>query len=54
MEKTIFYVDGFNLYFGINTSGWSSLKWLDFKLLANNLLKLNQKIFEINYFTSRV
>jgi len=54
MDKTIFYVDGFNLYFGINTSGWSSLKWLDIRLLANNLLKPNQKIVEINYFTSRV
>ena len=54
MEKTIFYIDGFNLYFGIRASGWSHLKWLDINLLANNLIKSNQKIVEINYFTSRV
>ena len=54
MEKTIFYVDGFNLYFGIKTSGWNNLKWLDINLLAQNLIKPNQKIVEVNYFTSRV
>ena len=54
MVKTIFYVDGFNLYFGINSSDWKNLKWLDIRLLANNLLKPDQEIVEINYFTSRV
>jgi len=54
MEKTIFYVDGFNLYFGIKTSGWNNLKWIDINLLAQNLIKPNQKIVEVNYFTSRV
>lgn len=54
MEKTIFYIDGFNLYFGIESSGWSYLKWLDIKRLAHNLAKPNQSIVEINYFTSRV
>jgi uncharacterized LabA/DUF88 family protein len=54
MKKTIFYVDGFNLYFGIKTSGWNNLKWLDINLLAKNLIKPDQEIVEVNYFTSRV
>lgn len=54
MERTIFYVDGFNLYFGIKEGGFKNLKWLDIKLLAQNLISPNQTIVEINYFTSRV
>ena len=54
MERTIVYVDGFNLYFGIKSSGWNNLKWLDISLLANNITKADQKITGVNYFTSRV
>ena len=54
MERTIFYIDGFNLYFGIANSGWPNLKWLDVNLLAVNLSKPNQQIIDVNYFTSRV
>jgi len=54
MERTIFYIDGFNLYFGIVASGWANLKWLDVNQLAINLSKPNQQIVDVNYFTSRV
>ena len=54
MERTIFYVDGFNLYFGIKQLGQNSLKWLDIKLLAQNLLKPEQVLKEVYFFTSRV
>ena len=54
MERTIFYVDGFNLYYGIKTSGFNNFKWLYINALAHKLIKSNQKIVEINYFTSRV
>ena len=54
MEKTIFYIDGFNLYFGIKTSRLDKLKWLNVRLLAEKLIKSNQKLIEVNYFTSRV
>lgn len=53
-ERVIVYVDGFNLYFGMLEAGLGKLKWLNVKLLAENLLKVNQNLIEIKYFTSRV
>jgi len=46
-EKVIVYVDGFNLYFGLLEAGLEKLKWLNIKLLIENLLKTNQKLIEI-------
>ena len=54
LENIVYYIDGFNLYFGISDSGWGQYKWLDINALANNLTKPNQNIVEVNYFTSRV
>ena len=53
-EKVIAYVDGFNLYFGMVEAGFGYCKWLDLKLLVQNLLKPNQALIEVKYFTSRV
>jgi len=36
-ERIIVYVDGFNLYFGMIEAGFDYCKWLNLKLLANNL-----------------
>lgn len=54
MKRIIVYIDGFNLYFGIISKGWNYLKWLDVNKLAINLLKSDQKLIEVKYFTSRV
>jgi len=54
MERVIAYIDGFNLYFGICDKGWVTYKWLDVKLLVQNLLKPDQTLSEVKYFTSRV
>ena len=53
-ERVIVYVDGFNLYFGMVESGLDTFKWLDINSLVNNLLKPNQELVKIKYFTSRV
>jgi len=53
-EKVIAYIDGFNLYFGIVEAGFNFCKWLNLKLLVENLLKPNQELIEVKYFTSRV
>ncbi|MGI6338646.1 MAG: NYN domain-containing protein [Bacteroidales bacterium] len=53
-EKVIVYVDGFNLYFGLLEAGLDYCKWLNIKMLANNLLKKNQELIEVKYFTSRI
>jgi uncharacterized LabA/DUF88 family protein len=53
-ERVIVYIDGFNLYFGMKEAGFDYCKWLDLHLLATNLLKPNQELIEVKYFTSRV
>lgn len=53
-ERVIVYVDGFNLYFGMKEAGFDYCKWLDLYLLASNLIKPNQELIEVKYFTSRV
>lgn len=53
-ERVIVYVDGFNLYFGMKEAGFENCKWLDLQLLASNLIKPNQELIEVKYFTSRV
>ena len=53
-ERVVVYVDGFNLYFGMLDAGFDYCKWLNLKLLVENLLQQNQQLIEVNYFTSRV
>lgn len=53
-ERVLVYVDGFNLYFGMLEAGYDQCKWLNLRLLANNLLKPTQELVGVKYFTSRV
>lgn len=54
MERVCAYIDGFNLYFGIKSSGWRHLYWLNVRLLCQSLLKPGQELVFTSYFTSRV
>ncbi|MEJ0057480.1 MAG: NYN domain-containing protein [Bacteroidota bacterium] len=54
IERVIVYVDGFNLYFGMLQAGLTTCKWLNLRRLAETLLKPNQRIESIKYFTSMV
>ncbi len=54
LERVTVYIDGFNLYFGLIQAGFERFKWLDLTKLVNNLLKPNQELVEIKYFTSHV
>lgn len=53
-ERVTVYIDGFNIYFGILEAGYDNCKWLNLKALATSLLKPNQELVELKYFTSRV
>ena len=53
-ERVIAYIDGFNLYFGMMEAGFFHLKWLNLVNLVSNLLKSNQELICVKYFTSRV
>jgi uncharacterized LabA/DUF88 family protein len=54
MERVIAYVDGFDLYFGLKSKGWRRYYWLNIQVLAQNLLKPNQKLLLTKYFTARI
>lgn len=53
-RKTIVYIDGFNLYFAMRDMGWTSFLWLDLVKFAHNLLRDNQELVHVKYFTSRI
>jgi len=53
-EKTITYIDGYNLYFGLKDKGWKRYYWLNLQALAQNLLKPDQVLIHTKYFTTRV
>ena len=52
MKKVNFYIDGFNIYHAINNMSDNKLKWLDYSLLCGELLKYNEKINKIYYFSA--
>lgn len=54
MEKTISYIDGFNLYFGLKSKGYRRYYWLNVQDLSENILKNHQGLKQTKYFTSRV
>lgn len=53
-KRVIGYVDGFNLYFGLRAKGWRRYYWLDPHLLFINLLKRDQALVAVKYFTARI
>jgi uncharacterized LabA/DUF88 family protein len=48
------YVDGLNLFFGLRAKKWQRYYWLDVAGLAGRLLKPQQTLAGVKYFTSRV
>ena len=49
-KKTIIYVDGYNLYYGLLKG--TADKWLDLSLFARRLLPAEHEIVAVKYFTS--
>ena len=54
MLRVITYIDGFNLYFGLKAGGSRRFYWLDIHRLSQRLLKPNQTLQAVKYFTSRI
>lgn len=52
--RTIVYIDGFNLYYGIRERNWRRFLWLDLNKMCRSLLKPDQELTEVKYFTARV
>ena len=53
MKKTLVYIDGYNLYYGL-LKGLPASKWLDLRTLVASMFKEEHEIVSIKYFTARV
>ena len=54
MQRVMVYVDGFNLYFGLRSKGWRRYYWVDLRRLAENLLRSEQTLIAVRYFSARI
>ena len=54
MKKVMVYIDGFNLYYGIRSTGKTTLKWLDVEKLACGFLRPDAHLEQVKYFTAMV
>ena len=54
MQRVVVYVDGFNLYFGLRSKGWRRYYWLNLRRLAENLLRSEQRVIAVRYFSARI
>jgi hypothetical protein len=53
-RRTIVYVDGFNLYYGLRDSGYRDCYWLDIRAFATRLASPTYLLAATKYFTARV
>jgi len=53
-ERVIAYVDGFNLYNGLKDNGFRRYSWLNLETLVLELLKPQQELVGIKYFSSAI
>lgn len=54
MQRVITYVDGFNLYYGLRSKNWRRYYWLNLRELSLRLLKPDQHLVCVKYFTARI
>ena len=52
MNKVNFYIDGFNIYHAIKKMKNNKLKWINYKLLCEEILNKDDEINEILYFSA--
>ncbi len=53
MKKTIVYIDGYNLYYGL-LKDTPSAKWLDVRALVTSMFKQEHELHAVKLFTARV
>jgi uncharacterized LabA/DUF88 family protein len=54
MPRVIAYIDGFNLYYGLRANRWKRFYWLNLRQAVLHLLKPDQTLVRVKYFTSLV
>lgn len=53
-HRLIFYIDGFNLYFGLKSREWRKYYWLDLQQMCARLIRPHQSLVKVRYFTARI
>ena len=53
MRRVAVYVDGLNLYYGLREAGFQRYYWLDLWRLAATLLRRDQTLIAVRYFTAK-
>ena len=53
-KRTVFYIDGFNLYFGLKELGWRRYYWLNVQEISRRLTRPHQQLVRVRYFTARI
>lgn len=53
-ERVIVFIDGYNLHYGLRDAELLSSRWLDIVALSESLLKSDQQLIMVRYFTTRV
>ncbi len=51
-QRIIFYIDGFNFYFGLKSKNWRKYLWLDLVKFCSQFVRPHQELIEVNYFTA--
>lgn len=54
MSRYCFYIDGFNVYYSLNSERFRKYKWLNYRKLAETFLRSGDTITGILYFTTFV
>ena len=52
MQRVAVYIDGLNLYYGLRSKDWRRYYWLNLRRLSENLLRPDQQLAQVRYFTS--
>jgi uncharacterized LabA/DUF88 family protein len=53
-ERMVFYIDGFNLYFGLKERGWRRYYWLNLQEMCSRLTRTGQEVVKVRYFTAHI
>jgi uncharacterized LabA/DUF88 family protein len=54
MNRYCFYIDGFNVYYSLNNRRFRKYKWLNYQKVAESIIKTDDIINKIFYFTTFV
>ena len=52
--RTMVYIDGFNLYFGMRARGWKKYYWMDIGRFGHEIATGTCDLVGVKYFTARV